>query len=193
MLGVGLLLKTEEIFVVSGTKRNDERQEIVRYWSSKNEKSEINRIFSRLVSRKKVTFVCETSCSHQSEETNSRVGSETKETKESQGTRKRYRCSQGDARNKKKNIWQRRHELLEKRQEINKERDGHGDSEDEERIWNGRKKTYNKLEEGWKNRVEKGKPTKRKDTQIEEKYELKSEKNIERKEKDRRQERGRNP
>lgn len=28
----------------------------------------------------------------------------------------------------------RRHELLEKRQEINKERDGHGDSEDEERV-----------------------------------------------------------
>lgn len=190
MLGVGLLLKTEEIFVVSGTKRKDKRQEIIRYWSSKSEESEINRIFS-LVSRKKVTSVCETSCSHQSEETNSRVGGETKETKESQGTRKRYRCSQGDARNKKKNIRQRRHELLEKRQEINKERDGHGDSEDEERVWNGRKKTCNKLEEGWKNRVERGKPTKRKYTRG--KYELKSEKNIERKEKDRRKERGRNP
>lgn len=56
MLGVGLLLKTEEIFVVSGTKRKDKRQEIIRYWNSKNEKSEINRIFS-LVSRKKVTSV----------------------------------------------------------------------------------------------------------------------------------------
>lgn len=30
-LGVGLLLKTEEIFVVSGTKRKDKRQEIIRY------------------------------------------------------------------------------------------------------------------------------------------------------------------
>lgn len=162
-LGSDCYWKLKRFSVVSGTKRKDKRREIIRYWSSKNEKSEINRIFS-LVSRKKVTSVCETSCSHQSEETNSRVGGETKETKESQGTRKRYRCSQGDARNKKKNTWQRRHELLEKRQEINKERDGHGDSEDEERIWNGRKKTCNKLEEGWKNRVERGKPTKRKDT-----------------------------
>lgn len=45
----------------------------------------------------------------------------------------------------------------------------------------------------WKRgeKIERGKPTKRKDTRG--KYELKSEKNIERKEKDRRQERGRNP